>query len=253
MAGETTAPGIHLPDLRLAAPAALRVLVSLIAVTGAAWALTLYHATYHATSGISVEHWSFAGLAVFIIFWTVLMVAMMLPGAAPMVLTLAALQAQRDRHVAVPTLIFVAGYIFVWAYAGLVVYVVVHAGKNVVDGLAWLNGGVWAQLALGVTLTVAGLYQFTPLKRVCLCYCRSPFALMALHWSDGRDGAFDMGMRHGLVCLGCYWALFTALIVAGMMGIAWMLPLTLVVFAEKVLPHAFRISVAVGVGFSLWG
>jgi predicted metal-binding membrane protein len=75
-----------------------------------------------------------------------------------MILTFAAAQARRDRNVAVPTWMFVAGYILVWGYAGVVVFVLVHAGKDLVDRLAW-------SLALGVTLTLAGLYQFTPLKR----------------------------------------------------------------------------------------
>jgi len=109
-----------------------------------------------------------------------MMGAMMLPSAAPMILTFAAIQARRDRNVAVPTGTFVAAYIFVWACAGLEVYVLVHVGKDLVDRFAWLASG--APLALGVTLTLAGLYQFTPLKRLCLDRCRSPLAFLKHHW-----------------------------------------------------------------------
>jgi predicted metal-binding membrane protein len=97
------------------------------------------------------------------------------------------------------------------------------------------------------------LYQFTPLKRVCLRHCRSPFGFVAQHWRDGWTGALGMGFRHGLYCLACCWALFVVLVVAGMMSIAWMLLLTLIIFIEKVFPHGPRISTAVGAGCIVLG
>ena len=99
----------------------------------------------------------------------------------------------------------------------------------------------------------AGLYQFTPLKRVCLHHCRSPLAFVALYWRDGPLGAVRMGIVHGAFCFGCCWALFAILVVAGMMSLAWMLLLTLVVFVEKVFPHGQRVSAAVGVVLILLG
>jgi predicted metal-binding membrane protein len=253
--------------------ARLGILVSLIVVTGTAWALTVYSAVsmsapigtaVHegmvsegvggmAMGGVSAADWSLAGLAIFVTVWTVMMVAMMLPAAAPIILIFASAQARRHRHVAVPTWIFVAGYIFVWAYAGVLVYVLVHACTELVSHLASVDRGVWAPLALGATLTVAGLYQFTPLKHVCLRYCRSPFAVVAQHWRDGGTNALGTGMWYGLYCLGCCWALFAVLVAAGMMSIVWMLLLTLVVFAEKVFPQGARTSAAVGVGFIALG
>jgi predicted metal-binding membrane protein len=188
------------------------------------------------------------GLGVFVAVWTVMMVAMMLPSTAPMILTFAAAQARRDRNVAVPTWMFVAGYLLVWAYAGLVVYLLIYAGKDLVDRLAWPNGA-WAPLALGVTLTLAGLYQFTPLNRLCLRHCRSPLAFVRRHWHDGWEDAAGLGARHGLYRLGCCWALMGVMVAAaGTMNIAWMVPITLVVFAEKVLPHGPRISALVALG-----
>jgi predicted metal-binding membrane protein len=188
----------------------------------------------------------------FLAVCTVMMGAMMLPSAAPMILTFAAAQARRDRNVAVRTWMFVAGYIFVWGYAGVVVFVLVHAAKDLVDRLG-PESGAWAPLALGVTLTVAGLYQFTPLKRLCLRHCRSPLTFVKRHWRDGWEGAAEMGVRHGLYCLGC-WALLSVMAAAaGMMSIIWMLLMTLVVFAEKVLPHGPRISAAVALGLIALG
>ena len=238
----------------------LTLLVSLIAVTAIAWAFTLYQPFAMSASmgsamgemeGMAMEDmaagWSFAGLLIFVTVWTIMMVAMMLPAAAPMILIFASAQARRDRHVAVPTWIFVAGYILVWAAAGLGAYVLDQAFTKLVSSQASLDPGTWAPLALGITLILAGLYQFTPLKNVCLRLCRSPWGFVAQYWREGRTGAVNMGVRHGLYCLGCCWALFAVLTAVGMMSIAWMLSLTLVVFAEKVFPYGVRISAAVGV------
>jgi predicted metal-binding membrane protein len=254
-------------------PAPLSVFVSLMVLTAAAWGVTLYQALSMsapmgvvvsggmaaegmggmAMSGMSAANWSFAGLAVFVTVWTVMMIAMMLPAAAPMILIFASAQARRDRQVAVPTWIFVAGYILVWGAAGLIVYVLVQIAAELVSHVASLARVIWAPLALGAVLTFAGLYQFTPVKRVCLHYCRSPFGFVAQYWREGWVGALGMGLRHGLYCLGCCWALFAVLVAAGVMSLAWMLLLTLVVFAEKVLPHGPRTSAAVGVAFIALG
>jgi predicted metal-binding membrane protein len=243
----------------------LTLLVSLIAVTAIAWAFTLYQPFAMSASmgsamgemeGMAMEDmamdsmaagWSFAGLLIFVTVWTIMMVAMMLPAAAPMILIFASAQARRDRQVAVPTWIFVAGYILVWAAAGLGAYVLDQAFTKLVSSQASLDPGTWAPLALGITLILAGLYQFTPLKHVCLRQCRSPWGFVAQYWREGRTGAVNMAVRHGLYCLGCCWALFAVLTAVGMMSIAWMLSLTMVVFAEKVFPYGVRISAAVGV------
>jgi predicted metal-binding membrane protein len=241
----------------------LTLLVSLLAVTAIAWAFTLYQPfAMSASMGSAMGEmegmedmamdsmaagWSFAGLLIFVTVWTIMMVAMMLPAAAPMILIFASAQARRDRHVAIPTWIFVAGYILVWAAAGLGAYVLDQAFTKLVSSQASLDPGTWAPLALGITLILAGLYQFTPLKHVCLRQCRSPWGFVAQYWREGRTGAVNMAVRHGLYCLGCCWALFAVLTAVGMMSIAWMLSLTLVVFAEKVFPYGVRISAAVGV------
>jgi predicted metal-binding membrane protein len=251
----------------------LGILVTLIGVTSAAWALTLYQAVSMsapmgvamrggmaaegmagmAMDGMSAADWSLESLAVFVTLWTVMMVAMMLPAAMPMILVFASAQARRAPLIGVPTWIFIAGYFIIWAVAGLLIYVGAQAGTEIVSRFVSLDRGVWAPLALGATLMMAGLYQFTPLKRVCLRHCRSPLAFVAQHWREGRAGALKMGMYHGLYCLGCCWALFAVLVAAGMMSIAWMLLLTLAIFAEKVLPHGARTSAGVGFGFIVLG
>src|SRR5262249_48877876 len=162
------------------------------AVTCIAWALTLYQASNMsapldavmgggmaddsmegmAMEAMSAAGWSFAGLGIFLAFWTVMMAAMMLPAAIPMICIFASAQARRGRQVAVPTWIFVAGYILVWAAAGQLVYVVVHAASELASHPASLDRDIWRPLALAVTLALAGLYQFAPLKRICLRHCR---------------------------------------------------------------------------------
>jgi len=260
--------GVRLAYPRLSSAiglAPLRIPVSLIVLTGAAWALMLHDAINMSESmgsagrgALDVDmvgaEFTLGGLGVFLADWTVMMGAMMLPSAAPMILTFAAAQARRGRNVTGPTWIFIAAYILVWSYSGLLIYIFLHAGKDVVYHFGWFQSGAWARLALGVTLTIAGLYQFTPLKRLCLHRCRSPLAFLKEHWRDGSGDAAEMGLWHGLYCLGCCWALFGVMLAAaGMMSIAWMLLMTLVVFAEKVLPHDARISVAVALGLIALG
>jgi predicted metal-binding membrane protein len=255
------------------------LLLSLLMLTAAAWAFTLYESLTMdapigdalrggmrvsemegmegmegmAMGGMAAAGWSLTAALVFVAVWTVMMAAMMLPAAAPMIVTFASAQARRDRGAAVPTWLFVAGYLLVWAAAGAAVYFVVQFASDASDDFGAMDRSAWGPLVLGIVLVAAGLYQFTPLKRVCLRHCRSPLAFVALHWRDGPLGAVRMGIVHGAYCLGCCWALFALLVVAGMMSIAWMLLLTLVVFVEKVFPHGQRISAAVGVTLILLG
>ena len=151
-----------------------------------------------------------------------------------------------------PTWIFIAGYIFVWAAVGVLVYVVVQAGSDLATSLASTERSRWGPLALGATLVVAGLYQFTPLKRACLIHCRSPLLLLRSIGVPGGSAPRD-GILHGAYCLGCCWALFAVMAAAGVMSLAWMLLLTLIVFVEKVLPQGWRASAATGIALTALG
>lgn len=257
------------------------LLIALVVLASAAWVFTVYESLNMGTpigdalrgsmsademegmaidgmegmamGGMSAAGWSVSAALVFVGVWTVMMAAMMLPAAAPMILTFAAAQARRDHAAAVPTWIFIAGYLFVWSAVGVVVYGLVQVGADAPSFLGSVDRAIWGPLVLGVTLVGAGVYQFTPLKRVCLRHCRSPMAFVALHWSDGPLGAVRMGIWHGAYCLGCCWALFAILVVTGIMSLGWMLVLTLVVFAEKVFPHGQRVSATIGVALIVLG
>ena len=199
-------------------------------------------------AGMSAEGWSLDGLAAFLGVWAVMMTAMMLPAAAPMILLFGAVHAKRRAQggAFVPTWIFAAGYLLVWAAMGAAVYALVQTGSDVATRLGAADRETWAPLALGATLVVAGIYQATPLKRVCLRHCQSPLGFVMQHWREGRFDALRMGLRHGAYCLGCCWALFAVLVAAGVMSLAWMLLLTLVVFVEKAVPRGERAGLAVG-------
>jgi predicted metal-binding membrane protein len=211
--------GIRAAYIRLTAaygPVPLGVLASLIVATAAAWALTLHHVLSMSApmsaargggmtadgmegmesmvvGGMPAGGWSVSALAAFLAVWTVMMTAMMLPAIAPMVLIFASAQARRAKSVAVPTWIFVAGYVLVWAGAGLVVYTLVQMGTDLVGRSETLGRGMWGPVALGATLVLAGLYQLSPAKHVCLRHCRSPLAFVAQYWREGWTGAFGHG------------------------------------------------------------
>jgi predicted metal-binding membrane protein len=249
--------------------AQLTLLVALSALTVGAWTLTLYYAldmsapvdvvladdgmAGMAMAGMPAGGWSFAAATTFVALWTVMMGAMMLPAAAPMILIFASAQMRRVGEAAIPTWIFIAGYLLVWLAAGVVVYALVQIGSDIAAQLASVERTLWAPFALGATLVVAGLYQFTPIKRICLTRCRSPFAFVTCYWRDGRLGALRMGLSHGVYCLGCCWALFAVLVAAGVMSIAWMLLLTVVVFMEKVLPYGQYVASLIGLALVALG
>jgi predicted metal-binding membrane protein len=105
----------------------------------------------------------------------------------------------------------------------------------------------------GGLLAVAGLYQFSALKNLCLTRCRSPLAFFLAHWREGTRGAVYLGLRHGAHCVGCCWALMALMLAAGTINLAWTAALTVLMLAEKVLPGGLLIGRVVGAGLILWG
>jgi len=208
-----------------------------------------------AAMGMADAGWSLDGLATFVIAWSVMMAAMMFPAAAPMLLLFRRVYSQRQAAGSgfVSTWVFAAGYLLVWTGVGALAWALIRLGSDLASRLGSVERATWAPLALGAVLVLAGLYQLTPLKRVCLDHCRSPLGFVMTHWREGRLGALRMGVVHGAYCLGCCWALFAVLVAAGVMSLAWMLLLTLIVFAEKVLPLGRRAAQVVGVAFVALG
>ncbi len=185
----------------------------------------------------SARAWSGAEFALMFAMWAVMMVAMMLPSAAPMILLFAAISRKnRDRgHVMAPTGIFAAGYLAAWAGFSLAA-TILQWGFDAVALLSPMMASTSAVLSGGI-LIAAGLYQWTPLKHACLAHCRSPLFFLSHHWRKGTGGAFAMGLHHGLYCVGCCWVLMALLFVGGVMNLLLIAAIALAVLIEKVVPR----------------
>lgn len=193
------------------------------------------------------------GAPLFLLMWVTMMVAMMFPTAAPMILTFARIAAgkQQRGQPFVPTWVFVAGYLVLWAGLGVLAYLIALGSGRLAERSTWLieHG---ARLG-GSVLILAGLYQLSPLKRVCLGKCRSPMAFILQSWRDGAGGAFRMGLAHGLYCAGCCWLLFVLLFPLGIMNVAAMALITLLIFAEKSWPIGQRVAQLAAVALIAYG
>ncbi len=185
---------------------------------------------------------SFAAAALFAVIWLVMMAAMMLPAVTPMALLFRTVQRGRGaRDVqAVPTAVFVGGYLAVWGAAGLFAYVAYAAVQTIAARMH--AGTALVPYAGGAILVLAGLYQLTPLKNACLSHCRSPLHFVMHGWREGRGGALRMGATHGLFCLGCCWGLMAVLFVVGLMNLGWMAALSLLISVEKLAPRGVLIG-----------
>jgi predicted metal-binding membrane protein len=141
-----------------------------------------------------------AGL--FIAIWAVMMVAMMFPAAAPMILMFGAIYASKRRQEQpyVPTWIFVSAYLLVWVLSGVVAYVLAIEVEKLAGQSMWLMENA-ARIG-GAILVIAGLYQLSPLKNVCLSKCRTPLQFLLTSWHDGYAGAVRMGIEHGALLAG---------------------------------------------------
>jgi len=196
---------------------------------------------------------SLAEGAAFVAAWGVMMAAMMLPSATPMVLlyrTVSQNMARSGQHV-VPTLAFAATYLAVWLLFGIPVYLasaaVAHAAQmsETVAGLL--------PYAVAVVLVAAGVYQFTAIKRVCLKQCQNPISFLMHRWRSGYGRTLRVGLAHALYCVGCCWGLMVVLVAAGSMGLAWVLLIAAIVFAEKLVPRGEWTARLVGAALVVLG
>ncbi len=181
------------------------------------------------------------------VMWSVMMAAMMLPTATPMILAYVRMQAPDRDHGAgwLPVMMFCSGYIVAWAGFSLAAATLQAGLTNFAMMSPMMMKAVTGPLAAGI-LVAAGLYQFTPLKQSCLHQCRTPLSFLMTQWRDGRLGALSMGWRHGLFCVGCCWVLMGLLFVVGVMNTGWIIAITLYVLVEKTVPGSKQISKLLG-------
>jgi predicted metal-binding membrane protein len=197
--------------------------------------------------------WTAADFALNLAIWWVMMPAMMLPSATPMILTFATVnRRKRERgQPFVPPMVFTAGYLVAWGLFGVFATLADWALERAAL-ISPMTGRLTPTLG-AIVVVAAGIYQLSPLKSVCLRHCRSPFDFVLNHWRDGASGALRMGMEHGLYCLGCCWFLMALMFAAGIMSLLWMAVIAVFVLLEKLLPAGTWIARAGGVAMLTFG
>ena len=222
---------------------------ALAILTALSWAYLYHDATVgHCSRMDRAGTWF--DFTMLLTMWTVMMAAMMLPSAAPMILMFAKVNRQRAVRAApaLPVGAFVAAYLLIWTLFSLAA-----------TGVQWwlsstemltMSMELVSRSAAAGLLLVAGVFQWTPLKRMCLQHCHTPFTFLMRYWRDGRSGAFEMGLRHGIYCVGCCWAVMALLFVAGVMNLLWVLALSALVLLEKLMP---KIAKPAGIAMMIAG
>jgi predicted metal-binding membrane protein len=180
------------------------------------------------------------GIILFLSAWAVMMVAMMVPATLPLILLYRTIARNRLSLVRawVGIVILLVGYIAVWAAAGLPVYAY---------ALFTEGAGSLATVLPASLLVVGGIYQFTPLKRICHARCSSPLFFLMQKWRPGATGALRLGVLHGVDCLGCCAGLMVSLVALGMMNSTWMLTAAVIIFVEKTIPNSHLIARPLGI------
>jgi predicted metal-binding membrane protein len=232
--------------------------LTLLVLTVLGWASITYQAStvggMQAMNGARIS--TMGGFVPFILGWTAMMVAMMLPATLPLILLYCVVARQRLGLVQrrVGTTALVVGYVAVWALAGLPVYIYALTAESIGPGAAVLPA---------LLLIIGGAYQFTSLKRSCHVRCSSPLFFLIQKWKPGTGGALRLGVLHSVDCLGCCAGLMIGLVALGMMNLALVFTVALLIFAEKTLPNSHHIARPLGVlmivggavflGFTLFG
>ncbi len=241
----------------------IAILSALIGVSVLAWAYVIYlWAKMPAMDAgapaamMKLQPWSTADFVFMFVMWAIMMVGMMLPSAAPMALLYAGMvrKAERQGTPMAPIAVFVFGYLAMWCLFS-VGATLAQWGLHEAAMLSPMMVAKSQVLGAGL-LIVAGVYQSTPWKTVCLDHCRSPAHFMAEHWRPGVSGAFRLGLHHGAFCLGCCWALMGLLFVGGVMNLLWITTITIFVFLEKMLRDgswAHRFTGLAGIGLIVCG
>jgi predicted metal-binding membrane protein len=232
--------------------------LSLGAVILAAWgALAVWGASPYAGllshtriggSGLS----PILALVVFVFGWTLMTVAMMLPSSLPLVNLFRRFVAHRADGGRLVLLVLI-GYLGVWGYFGALAYLG-DGALHKLAGLLWPRPEDAPPIAALIVL-VAGLYQFTPLKQMCLDKCRSPYSFLVQHWRGKHAGhdALRLGIRHSLFCLGCCWTLMLLMFAVGGANLGWMLVLGALMAAERTTSLGRRLTRPLGGALVLWG
>ena len=226
------------------------VVAGLAGITAITW-LYLIHLAREMGSPMEMgmppmRAWGAVDVFLMFVMWVVMMAAMMVPSAAPMVLTFSGIARRHNErtHPFPATGAFLAGYLAAWtgfSAAAIVVQWGLHRAALLSPMMVSNN-----QVLGGTLLIAAGAFQFTPIKHACLSHCRSPIGFFLTEWREGTLGAFHMGFRHGAYCVGCCWLLMALLFVAGVMNLLWVAAIAGYVLVEKVVPGGHLIGRTLG-------
>ena len=202
----------------------------------------------------AMQHWTPWDLALVFLMWVVMMVAMMVPAASPVILLFTEINRRRNEHqdTFIATGQFLLGYLTAWA--GFSVLATLAQWALLTAALISPMMQSTSKALGGGLLLGAGLFQFSPLKYSCLAQCRSPMGFLVTEWRDGPGGAFRMGLKHGGYCLGCCWALMVLLFVFGVMNLLWVACLSGIVLLEKITANQWfsRLGGFVFIGWAAW-
>ncbi len=216
-------------------------------VIGSAWYVTWVSSDLvSAITAIPFLALNMTALLVFFSLITVMMVAMMLPSALPMIVTFHGLTRGQASGSTMPskatgTVVFTSAYFLVWGAFG----VLALFGLTELGLMGPMSG--WMLFVPGAVLVGAGAYQLVQAKEVCLRHCQTPFSFVMTHWRSGRFGALRMGLRHASYCLGCCWMFMIVLFVTGAMSLFWMGGISVAIFLEKVVSKQLLLSRIIGV------
>ena len=213
--------------------------ICVVALAGLGWlALGLMYSGMGALDtlcrALATSAWGVSGFAIVASMWAAMTLAMMLPSAAPMILTYAEIAdtAARKGERVVSPFVLAAGYTLVWlGFAGaatLAQYVFTRV--TLLDNGMQSTGGLFS----GAIFIGAGVYQFSALKHACLKQCQSPFPFFFANWATTPRGVFRLGVKQGLYCLGCCWAMMLLMFAVGVMNVIWMAALGVVMTLEKI-------------------
>jgi predicted metal-binding membrane protein len=248
------------------------VVISLIATSAIAWIASINQPDMM----VAMTTYNPLSISLFTASWTAGMAAMMFPAITPMVLLynrfVTNKESNRSKQNSVivqeekrngkmrsstssfPSLriiLFVGSYLLVWALTGIALLLGWSAVMN--NTIMTAETTSFVQYLYGSLLIVAGAYQFTPLKRICIGYCESPMSFFMRRWRDGTSGAMKMGLYHGMYCLGCCWAYFLLMVALGWMNLLWMGLFAGIIFGEKMWSRGIWIARAAGIGLAVVG
>ncbi len=191
-----------------------------------------------------IRSWVAADLLVGFVMWVVMMAAMMLPSATPMILLYARVgrQAEMQHRPIAATGWFAGGYLLAWAVFSFLA-IALQAGLSRAALLTPMLASSSAVMG-GLILIAAGAYQWSSWKERCLANCRAPLLLIQRFGGFNRRaaGSLGLGFRHGLYCVGCCWVLMLLLFVGGVMNVVWIAGLAIVVLLEKALSEGRNVS-----------